>query len=115
MLIMMHIDFPILFAEAFFWALLLGALGARSWIAAGITVVVVSGIHVGKIALDLFLVASVESYAWLAFLSVGVLVPGCILASIGSSIGGYTGRWIVSLFRPAEEELLDEAEESQNP
>ncbi|MDB5770434.1 MAG: hypothetical protein JWM42_808, partial [Burkholderia sp.] len=28
MLIMMHIDFPILFAEAFFWALLLGALGA---------------------------------------------------------------------------------------
>jgi hypothetical protein len=107
---MMHIDFPILFAEAFFWAMLLGVAGTKRWIAAGITVIVVSGIHLGQIGTDLFLVGSNESYAWLAFLSVGVVVPSCILASIGCSIGGFVGHGIVSLLR-GEEELADERQD----
>jgi hypothetical protein len=107
---MMHIDFPILFAEAFFWAMLLGVAGTKRWIAAGITMIVVSGIHLGQIGTDLYLVGSNESYAWLAFLSVGVVVPSCILASIGCSIGGFLAEWIASLFR-RDEELADEGQD----
>jgi hypothetical protein len=106
---MMHIDFPILFAEAFFWALLLSAIGTKKWLAAGVTIIVVALIHMGQTGTDLFLVGSSEAYAWLAFLSIGVLVPSAILASIGSSIGGFAGQWIVSLFR--SEELIDEGQD----
>jgi hypothetical protein len=106
---MMHIDFPILFAEAFFSAMLLGAIGVKRWLATGVTMIVVSCIHLGRIGTDLFLVGSHEAYAWLAFLSIGVLVPSAILASIGSSIGGFAGQWIVSLFR--SEELIDEGQD----
>ncbi|MEN3291185.1 MAG: hypothetical protein V7642_438 [Burkholderiales bacterium] len=107
---MMHIDFPILFAESFFWAMLLGAAGTRRWLAAGSTVIIVSCIHLGQIGTDLFLVGSNEAYGWLAFLSIGVLVPSCILASIGCSIGGFVGRWIVSLFQQ-DKEIVDEGQD----
>jgi hypothetical protein len=107
---MMHIDFPILFAEFFLWAMLLGVAGTRRWIAAGSTIIVVSCIHLGQIATDLFLVGSNEAYGWLVFLSIGVLVPSCILASIGCSIGGFVGRWIVSIFQP-DEEIVDEVQD----
>jgi hypothetical protein len=112
---MMHIDFPVLFAESFFWAMLLGAAGTRRWIAAGCTIIVVSCIHLGQLGTDLFFVGSNEAYGWLAFLSIGVLVPAGILASIGCSIGGFARRWIAGLFQSdaeAEDEAQDEVASS---
>jgi uncharacterized membrane protein YfcA len=106
---MMHIDFPILFAEAFFLALLLSAIGTKKWLAAGVTIIVMALIHMGQTGTELFLVGSSEAYAWLAFLSIGVLVPSAILASIGSSIGAFAGQWIVSLFR--SDELIDKGQD----
>lgn len=108
---MMHIDFPILFAEAFFWAMLMGAVGTRRWLAAGVTMIIVSGIHLGQIGTDLFLAGTNESYGWLAFLSIGVVLPSLILASIGCSVGGLIGQWIVSLFQNQEDPIVEEAQD----
>lgn len=106
---LMHINFPLLFAEASLWALLMGAGGMRKWLAAPVTMIVVSAIHLGQIGTDLYFTGTPEAYAWLAFFAVVVVVPSWILASIGSSIGGFLGQWIISLFEREEGELVDKA------
>ena len=110
---MPHIDFPILFSEAFFWAMLMGLAGTRRWLAAGLTMLIVSAIYLGPLGVDLYLVGTRESQGWLAFLSIGVVVPSLILASIGSSVGGLLGAWLTGLLRPEEEELIPEADKRQ--
>jgi hypothetical protein len=107
----MHIDFPILFAEAFFWALLMGAAGTKRWLAAGVTMIIVSGIYLGQIGMDLFLAGTNESYAWLAFLSIGVVLPSLILASIGCSVGGIIAECILRMFQDEEEPVVEEAQD----
>jgi len=109
----MQIHFSMLLAEGFLWALLLGAFGARKWLAVILSVAAVVAMYVGKEGLELYLRGSTEAYITLGVLAgvTGLMVLA--VALIGASIGGAAWTWASALLLPEEEmdvEMVDEAE-----
>jgi hypothetical protein len=108
----MQINFHMLLAEGFLWALLLGAFGARKWLAVILSVTAVSAMYVGRSGLELFERGSTEAYITLGVLAGMSVLMVLAVSLIGASVGGAAWKWASAQIQPEDEEIemVDEAE-----
>jgi hypothetical protein len=108
----MQINFPMLLAEAFLWALLLGAFGARKWFAVILSVTGVSAMYLLRSGLDLYTRGTNEAMITLYVLAGVAAFMALAVALIGASVGGAAWTLASAQFNPEEEmEMVDEAEQ----
>lgn len=109
----MSSQFPVLLAWAFLGSFLLGLLKTSRWKAILISVIAVWCARLQQSDIDLVTAATIEGYAWFAFLSTAVWFPTAVASAIGSDLGAA----LLNILSPEKVEESEEppAESAETP
>lgn len=80
-------DFLFTLACVFVGCVLLGVLKTRRWKAVLVSLIVVWAMRVSQTEIELWTKGTIESYGWLAFLTLATWIPTIVVSAIGADVG----------------------------